>query len=43
MLGLELSKCFYEELGRNMIADMFSGYERVIAAGIAGEIGRAHV
>ena len=37
MFGLELSKCFYEEFGRNMIADMFYGYEQVIAAGIAGE------
>lgn len=37
MRGLELSKRFYEEFGRTMIADMFSEYEEVIAAGIAGE------
>lgn len=37
MQGLELSKRFYEEYGRGMIADRFSRYEQVIAVGMAGE------
>ena len=37
MRGLELSRRFYEEYGREMIASRFPDYEAVIAAGIAGE------
>lgn len=37
MRGLDISECFYEEYGREMIASRFPEYEKVIAVGIAGE------
>lgn len=35
--GIELSKRFYEEYGRSMIAEKFPEYENRIAVGLAGE------
>lgn len=37
MKGLALSRAFYEEYGREMIASGFPEYESVIAVGVAGE------
>lgn len=35
--GLEISRCFYEEYGREMIHSQFPEYESVIAVGVAGD------
>lgn len=37
MKGLELSRLFYNEYGRGMIAEHFPEYESVIAVGVVGE------
>ena len=37
MKGLELSKAYYEAVGKSMIANMFAEYEQRIAVGLVGQ------